>query len=329
MDRDLIASGFIEAAWKAVEYFPVDAINIELVMQSENVTFRVTARDGGRHYALRLHRPGYNSIEELESERLWVRALKETGVPVQDSLETIQGGQYVLVDIPGAGEKRYAGMLTWLEGMPLGNFLQSCSDGPERKRMFRRFGEIAAAFHKQSVQWQAPPGFIRRHLGLEGLLGEAPFWGRFWEHPELSRSEQVSLLRVREMLRAALRAYGEKPDTFSLIHADFTLDNIIYDGEHLAVIDFDDAAYGWHMYDVASLLIECRFCTDFEELQHALLEAYSQCRSLTMHDVDMLSDFLLVRGMALIGWFHQRPEHADSEYFDDVKNWVLDACASR
>jgi hypothetical protein len=33
--------------------------------------------------------------------------------------------------------------------------------------------------------------------------------------------------------------------------------------------------------------------------------------------------------MAIIGWFYQRPEQGDLEYFRKVKNWVLQACASR
>lgn len=325
----LPVSGYLDAAWKAVEYFPVNATEIEPVMQSENVTFRVTDRAGGRRYVLRLHRPGYNSIEELESERIWVDALKETGVAVPDSLETIRGGHFTLIDIPDVDEQRFAGVTTWHEGEPLGNFLKSCTEKSERQHMLRRFGEIAAAFHSQSAGWQAPPGFIRRKLGVENLLGEAPFWGRFWEHPQLDESERALLLGVRDSLRVALEAYGEQPDKFSMIHADFTPDNIIYDGSHLAVIDFDDCAFGWHMYDIASLLTECTLYPDFDELRGALFEGYRLHRKLSQQDAGLLSDFLLVRGMAVIGWFYQRPEHAGAEEFHDVKQWVLDQCAAR
>ena len=320
---------YLDAAWKAVEYFPVDATDIEPVMQSENVTFQVTDRAGGRRYVLRLHRPGYNSLEELESERIWVQALKETGIPVPESIETHLGGHFTRVDIAGADEQRYAGVTTWHDGEPLGDFLQSCTEGSERKQMFHRFGEIAATFHSQSARWQAPAGFVRRKLGVENLLGETPFWGRFWEHPQLEESERALLLRVRDNLRCALVDYGEQPDRFSMIHADFTPDNIIYDGSHLAVIDFDDCAYGWHMYDIASLLTECTLYPDFGELKEAVFEGYRLHRNLAQQDVSLLSDFLLVRGMAVIGWFFQRPEHDDLDEFHEVKNWVLEQCAAR
>jgi Ser/Thr protein kinase RdoA (MazF antagonist) len=321
----LLASNYTQAAWDAVAHFPVEAENLVLVACSENVTFRVAVRDAQTDYVLRLHRPGYSSLQELESERMWTAALQQAGMAVPGSLETRQGGHYVRVDIPGAGEQRYAGMTTWQEGMSLSDYLQSHPDGAERQSIFRRFGEIAAAFHNQSTRWTPPPGFTRRRLGAEELLGEAPFWGRFWEHPALTTAQREWLLRARDEARAALDAYGENPGNFSLIHADFTPDNIIYDGEHLAIIDFDDAAYGWHVYDIASVLIECRDASDIEALRAALLDGYLARRPLAQRDLDMLPTFLLIRGMAIIGWYLQRPEHAHESEFEEVKNWVLEA----
>ena len=318
-----LASNYTQAAWAAVAHFPVAAENLALVACSENVTFRVAVRDSQTDFVLRLHRPGYSSLEELESERMWTGALKEAGMDVPGALETRQGGHYVRVDIPGASERRYAGMTTWQEGVPLSDYLNAHPDGAERQNIFRRFGEMAAAFHDQSTRWTPPAGFTRRRLGAEELLGEAPFWGRFWEHPALTAAEREWLLRARDEARAVLDAYGTNPGNFSLIHADFTPDNIIYDGEHLAVIDFDDAAFGWHVYDLASVLIECRDAPDIGALQAALLEGYLARRPLAQRDIDMLPTFLLIRGMAIIGWYLQRPEIAHEGEFESVKDWVL------
>ncbi len=231
MDRVLVESRYTPAALKALKSFPVDAQDVELIAHSENVTFRVSVHDGNTDYVLRLHRPGYNSIEELDSERVWTRALKEAGIPVPNSLTTHHGDNFELVDIPKAGKPCYAGMTTWLEGSPLSDYLETSSDIVMRVQTFRRIGEIAAAIHNQSTGWKEPAGFVRRHLDLDGLLGEAPIWGRFWEHADLSSAEAALLQRAREGLRDSLRAYGKRPDNFSLIHADLHPDNIVYDGE--------------------------------------------------------------------------------------------------
>ena len=328
MDRERVESCYRPAALKALESFPVEAENVELIAHSENVTFRVSVRGSDADLVLRLHRPGYNSIKELNSERIWTRALKEAGISVQDSLLTPQGQHFELIDIPGTGEQRYAGMTTWLEGTLLSEYLATSSDQQERKRLFRRIGGIAAAIHNQIAGWKEPAGFERRRLDVAGLLGETPHWGRFWENAELTNAEQALLRRARERARAALSAYGTSPDNFGLIHADLHPDNIIYNGEDLALIDFDDSAYGWHMYEIASALIESRFGPDFDTLRAALLEGYREKRPLSGQDVDMLPVFLLVRGMAIIGWFHQRPEHSGSAYLAQVKNWVIGECGS-
>jgi Ser/Thr protein kinase RdoA (MazF antagonist) len=191
---------------------------------------------------------------------------------------------------------------------------------------FRRIGEIAAAIHNQATRWKEPAGFARRRLDLNGLLGEAPLWGRFWEHADLTSAEVALLLRAREGLRNSLRAYGKRPDNFSLIHADLHPDNIVYDGERLSLIDFDDSAYGWHMHEIASALIEYRFAPGFGALRDALLEGYREHRPLAAQDADMLPVFLLIRGMSIMGWYHQRPEHAGSDYFKALKNWVIGEC---
>ncbi len=38
--------------------------------------------------------------------------------------------------------------------------------------------------------------------------------------------------------------------------------------------------------------------------------------------------FLLIRGMALIGWISERPEIDNTDLFKEVKEWVLASCAS-
>jgi Ser/Thr protein kinase RdoA (MazF antagonist) len=308
VDKDLVESCYTPAALTALESFPVEAEKVELIAHSENVTFRVSVRGSDTDYVLKLHRPGYNSIEELNSERIWVRALKEAGISVPGSLLTRNGQHFELIDIPDTGEQRYAGMTTWLRGTPLSEHLTANTDVEERKSSFRRIGELAAAIHNQ--------------------LGEEPFWGRFWEHAELTTAEKALLLRERESARATLIAYGVRPDNFGLIHADLHPENVVYNGKDLAVIDFDDAAYGWHLYEIASALIMDRLAPDFDALRDALLEGYREHRPLAQQDVDLLPVFLLIRGMAIIGWFHQRAEHAGSEYLTEVKEIVFEGCIS-
>jgi len=321
-----VASTYTPAAWQALEHFPVQAESIELVDHSENLTYRVRVRGGESDYVLRLHRPGYNSVKELECEREWVKALIDAGLPVPDPLVTRDGTHFVLIGISCANEKRYVGMTTWLEGVPLRRCPEFRSDTRKRAWLFHRIGEIVAAMHNQATRWTGLPGFIRPRLDLDGLLGDTPRWGRFWEYADLPVGGQERLLAARERLRVALSDYGMTPDNFSLIHADLDPGNIIYDRGELALIDFDDSAYGWHMYDVASALIEYCSDSDFEALSAAMLDGYLEHRPLAQQDMEMLPAFLLLRGMATLGWYHDRPEHTGSRDLHNLRDWILEQC---
>jgi len=47
MDREDAETRYTEAAWAALEHFPVKAETLDLVSRSENETFRISVRSGG------------------------------------------------------------------------------------------------------------------------------------------------------------------------------------------------------------------------------------------------------------------------------------------
>jgi len=60
-------------AERALPEWRLGETKTELISRSENVVFRVDTRDG-KAYALRVHRPGYHTLAELESEPIWTAA---------------------------------------------------------------------------------------------------------------------------------------------------------------------------------------------------------------------------------------------------------------
>jgi len=325
-DPDL-PPAYFDAARRALTQFPVIVARVELASVSENVTFRVTEAARGDRFALRLHRPGYNSLRELESERLWTAALAGAGVRVQEPIATVSGEGFCTVAIAGQREERYAGMTRWVPGAPLSQNLEEEKSLATREATFRAIGRLAARLHEHSRQWQIPPGFTRPALDGEGLLGEAPRWGRFWEHGALQDRERELLLAARSKLAERLEDYGTSAARYGLIHADLHAENVILHDDEVGVIDFDDTAFGWYAYDLATALIEQSGDADFGALRRTLLSGYRELRAFPAEDEAMLEDFLLLRGMALIGWFHQRPEHAGDAYFDETRRRVLAQCA--
>src|SRR6201994_734327 len=168
MDKEAIGRTFAPAARAALPAFPIDASDLTLVSLAENVTFKVTDR-GGSAYVLRLHRPGYHTLDELVSERAWIRALGDAGIDVPIPVAARDGRDHVPVTIPATGEQRLAGMLHWTEGRLLSHVLAETSDPRVVEDYFAQLGALTASMHNQASAWRPAPGFTRHALDRDGV----------------------------------------------------------------------------------------------------------------------------------------------------------------
>lgn len=302
------AEAYRPAAHAALAAFGVTPAAMHFVRLAENVTFRVTDAASGAPLVLRLHRPWYHTIEELRSEHLWTRALVAAGVATPEPLLTTDGQGFAQVGVAATGERRWAGLARWVEGELLGDVVARETDRAANLRRFAGLGALMARMHDQALGWTPPPGFTRHALDADGLMGPAPFWGPFWDHAVFSLEERALLLHLRETLHAALLRYGRARGTYSLIHADLHPRNVVVDGTRVAVIDFDDSGWGWHLYDLAVALNDYQEHPDFAAFRDACVAGYRSLRPLGDDDLALLPMFLLIRDAKQIGWFHQRPE---------------------
>ena len=104
--------------------------------------------------------------------------------------------------------------------------------------------------------------------------------------------------------------------------------NILVDGDRLTVIDFDDAGFGWHDYDIAVVLTYWQSKPNAAAIDRAFLKGYRAVRPLPDQALETIRTFRLIRWMASIGWFHERPELGRSAVFEERRAWVLEQCAA-
>ena len=306
-DSEALCAEHELAAWRALANWNLRVEQVARVSVSENIVFRVQDCHG-KAYVLRLHRPGYHSRAELASERMWTAALAAAGVCVPAAVPTRQGEDFAVVSV--VGEQRYAGLLEWAAGTILEEALGKDGVGAVLMQgRFQALGELMAAMHNQAVAWQPPNGFARHAFDADGLMGEQPFWGRFWESPYLSAAEKRRLETLRQPIHDILTKHGKITGTYSLIHADLHPGNVVVDGARLHAIDFDDAGFGWHLYEFAVALYHYRSSPGYEALRAALIAGYRRSRPLRDEDLQLLPLFALIRSLVSIGWIAARPEH--------------------
>ncbi len=304
---------YLPAARAALAAFGLAETEPHPIGKSENVVFRADAPNGTT-WALRLHRPGYHALPALESDRALTAQLTEQGLLVPTGRRTVDGAWYAEVATPDPEARRLAGMTLWHPGQTLESLIGK-DRGPETWHWFERTGALLADLHNATASWTPPEGFIRHRLDERGLVGETPFWGRFWDLPCLTADERILLGKARDLVAARLATLA---DPLILIHADAHPANVLISGDHLGLIDFDDCAWGWPVFDMAVSLWSASSEPRFPELRDRFLAGYASRRPLPADAHAQLSLFLLMRTLMLIGWSDARPDLAGPDWKADL-----------
>lgn len=295
-------------ATAALDRWDLDHAGITPIKIRENAVFRVDLQSG-RRVALRVHRAGYHSDDALQSEFDWMGALNEAGIEVPRAIRSRAGKRFERVQAGDLPDGRQVDVLEWVEGRQLGALESGLGvDDGAVGRCYAMLGEITARMHNQSSEWDPPAGFVRHHWCEEGLAGPVPLWGRFWELDQLDPGQRALLETARTAIGTDLLAYGKSRRNFGLIHADLVPENLMVEGDRVRVIDFDDAGFGWHLFDLATSLYFLRDKAEFDVALDALVEGYRLHRALPESELSYLPLFLAARGTTYLGWVHEKKE---------------------
>ncbi|CAM5375607.1 phosphotransferase [Frigidibacter albus] len=153
------------------------------------------------------------------------------------------------------------------------------------------------------MRWRCPRALPGPAWDEEGLLGEAPLWGRFWDSPAFAPGERALMLEARTAARAALAGLRAAGGDYGLIHADVLRENVLCERGTLALIDFDDAGFGFRHYDLASALVQSLEEPALADLAAALVAGYRAGRALVP---GQLALFVMLRCCASAGWIASR-----------------------
>jgi Ser/Thr protein kinase RdoA (MazF antagonist) len=285
----MTATGIDDLATAALSHYGLSA-TATLCNVSENHTYRVEDPAKGT-FALRVHRPGYRTGLQIESELQWVDALREDGAVDTCVPVAAPGGERV-VDL---GSHNVV-LFEWLPGS------EPDPEGDEVIDGFRTLGAVSARMHAHARAWKLPAGFERPRWDHEHTLGASGHWGRWQDGLGMGAEEVALLSRLDETIERRLRAYGQSSDRFGLVHADIRLANLLVDDGHVRVIDFDDCGFAWFMYDFATTVSFMEEHPRVPELREAWLDGYRSVAPLDASDEAELDTFVMLRRLLLVAW---------------------------
>ena len=299
---------------------------LSLLNVSENATFVVTDRGGrggrewseggdvpdgrdvpgagkrARELVIRVHRVGYSSAAEIRSELAWINALRrervvETATPVAGV-----NGEYVqTLGSPSGRARRLAVAFERLPG-------REPDSGADAPRWFERLGEVTARMHLHSKSWAPPDGFRRKRWDVEAMVGDRGYWGPWRAGLGLEAPGIVMIEQSLAVIRDRLERFGDGPDRFGLVHADLRLANLLVDGAHLRIIDFDDCGWSWFMYDFAAAVSFIEHEAVVGELLRAWALGYRTVAPLSEEELAEIPSFVVLRRILLTAWLASHAE---------------------
>ena len=273
---------------------------IELLTISENATFRAEEPDTGRQIVLRVHRPGYHTQQEIESELAWIIALRRDRIVRTPEPLAVKGGRY-LASFEMEGKRRFVVAFAFMTGVELSP-TEKLSSG------FEQLGAISARLHQHVRSWKRPSSFVRKIWNFDTTVGPKPHWGDWRDAPKLTKDGVRLLEKTCQELKRQLNEFGEGPDRFGLIHADLRLANLLVEGDRLGIIDFDDCGFGWFGYDFAAAVSFFEHEPIITELEEAWIKGYRSVRPLSEEEAKMLPTFVMLRRLLLTAWIGSHAE---------------------
>ena len=262
---------------------------ITLVAQRENTVYRVDDKD--QTHALRLHRLGYRTADELQSELEWMAALSAEGLSLPKPVPTIDDSFCRLVG------SVHADVLSWIPGQPLSDFTPQSPD-IDWPATYKQVGAGLAKLHQLSDEWSRPKNFQRPSWNEDGLIGEDPLWDRYWENPALTVEDRLWIDAVRKKARRDFDDAAQLLD-FGLIHADIVHENVMVSSSSISLIDFDDGGFGFRLFDLATLFNRMRREGLGTDCRESFLTGYHSIRPL---DLTHLPMFQALRSLTYVGW---------------------------
>jgi Ser/Thr protein kinase RdoA (MazF antagonist) len=282
VQRSCAAWGFADASMAMVSY-------------TNNAVYRVQTDDAD--LVLRVHRPGHKQPQWITSERQWLNFLaQQSDLRVPEPVADLYAGELDGVDGPV-----YCDLLRWLDGAAM--TLDELTDA-----QIEAIGHFAARLHDQT--FDPPADFKRPALDWEGLFGErSPYHAGAGERLFTTEQRQV-IAEVTDVVQTVMDDLGKGDDAYGMIHADLLPKNVLFDDAGaMNVVDFDDCARGYYLYDLAPMLWASRHHVRYEAIQEALWRGYTSERPQDQQQRDYLEAFVAARHVASCRWIAGNTGH--------------------
>ena len=268
--------------------------SLRLLSLSENATYLV---EDGEPMVLRVHRPGYHSLDAIRSELEWMKALRtETPVATPELICARDGSDVVTVEVDDA--------VLHVDAV---SYVPGCTAEEDPTAVgFDELGRLTAIMHDHARYWTVPAGFTRFRWDLDTILGPQARWGNWRLAPGLTEQDRDWIGRAVADISQRLTEFGCETDRFGLVHADLRLANLMIDpsdpGRGITVIDFDDCGWSWYLADLGAAVSFIEDVPAGERIISEWLTGYLDVGTIAPDHLELIPEFVMMRRIMLTAW---------------------------
>lgn len=232
VDSMIDDDGSSPVAEQLLERWACDRGSVRFFRSSANFIYRF--QDHGNFRFLRFADASERSREAIEVEVAIVEAVARAGLTIAMPVASRHGNVIETVDT--AWGTFHAVVFTALEG-------EQHEVGDLAESGFRQWGETLGQLHAATSAFAL------------ALMAGRPTWH---DHVAFIRDQlpydSPGLHAEYTELVDAISALPTTQETYGLVHGDFELDNLVWGGAHVSILDFDDCSRLWYMADIAFAL---------------------------------------------------------------------------
>ena len=275
-----------EVAKLAAVEFGIKVKDIANVSHSFNSTFYITD-DKTNKYSLRVNLNFSRDKSAITAEHKWLAEInKWKKINVPQPIKTLNGQTYAHVYSKKLEFFLDCTLAHWIEGEEIG-------DDPTNSQLFE-LGRILALMHDHSASlsrsdYSGFPDVDSVFMDMQNYLEKSKL---------ITNDLHLSDLLLKAQKDSATAfAQLSKVESQLLIHADLHMGNAIQGENQIAIIDFDDAGFGYPSQDLS---ISIFYLRDQPEKEQRLLEGYKSVKELPVGLESTLERLLVARQLLLL-----------------------------
>ncbi len=283
-----------------LKHYDLAITRLRLLYNLNNCVFRVDTA-AGEKYAIRINRPGKRTRPELQSELVWLAALRrDTSLRIPYPLPNRYGELLTEARVLGVPEARQSSVFAWMPGPLMA----------ERKipETIEKLGTLSAQLHQHAAIFTLPPDCELKCFDtvFPGVRPVVVFEEIYLD--QFSAEDRATMRQAVALIQQGLERLVATNDLTHALHGDLIAWNVkVWRGE-LCPLDFEGMAQGYPIQDIGISLMHVLYPDYAPDLLMKFQRGYERVRPWPERYPGELALWMMWRALALANWFVQSPD---------------------